>query len=104
MSLCRERGADLIKISSAEENQFVRRSGKSFWLGLRRDTSNTKVFKWNDGSVLSETSFRNWRLGEPNHHGNNEQCVHNSGGGEWNDLNCNELMNLSCEKGSSNFL
>ncbi|KAJ7382750.1 hypothetical protein OS493_033035 [Desmophyllum pertusum] len=39
MRMCREKGADLIKVSSAEENNFLRRSGKKWWLALRRDTT-----------------------------------------------------------------
>ena len=107
MSFCRSKGADLIKISSAEENQFVQRSGSNFWLGLHRDASNIDVFKWNDGSALTETSFSNWGPAEPSNHGNNEQCVHirDVGWGfVWNDKYCNSLLNLSCEKGIFRFL
>ena len=99
LAFCRNYGADLLKISSAEENQFVQRNGKNWWLALRRDARNTGVWKWNDGSILTDTNF--WATGEPNNHGNNEHCGQFRGDTRlWNDLHCESLINVACEKGS----
>ena len=77
----------------------MKRNGKSWWLALRRDARNTDVWKWNDGSILSDTNF--WATAEPNNHGNNEDCGQFSDDtGLWNDLPCNSRVNVACEKGS----
>ena len=97
MKSCFSKGADMIKLSSMEENQFIQRSGKIWWLGLQRDGENNNIFKWNDGSIAA---FTRWSAGEPNNHGNDEKCaeyLHQTG--LWNDVNCEQQRRLACEKG-----
>ena len=94
---CFSKGADMVKLSSKEENQFIHRSGKNWWLGLQRDGANNNVFKWNDGSIAV---FTRWSAGEPNNSGNNEKCAEYYHQTElWNDLNCEQQKRLACEKG-----
>ena len=76
----------------------MKRNGKNWWLALSRDARNTGVWKWNDGSILSDTNF--WATEEPNNHGNNEHCGQFRYTGLWNDLDCGSQLNVACEKGS----
>lgn len=97
MNACFDQGADMIKVSSEKENEFIKRSGKNVWLGLRRDAVNNKTFKWNDGTI-SDASFTKWGVDEPNNFQNNEDCVEYVGG-VWNDTTCEHLEHFACEKG-----
>ena len=103
MKYCRDHGADLIKVTSEEENKFVKRSGKIWWLALRRDATHTNIFKWNDGSL---PTFINWSGVEPNNHGGNEHCAELLDTGTWNDISCqtNNRAYLACEKGIFNYM
>jgi len=70
---------------------------KSFaiWIGLN-DMDNEGQFKWSDGQELGK--YTKWAKGEPNDHGNDEDCVvleiKLDG---WNDRNCNEPLTFVCE-------
>ena len=99
MRICREKGADLVKVSSAEENNFLRRSGKKWWLALRRDAIHKNMFKWNDGSM---PNFTDWSLGEPNNANGNEECANYHYNGKWNDMGCSATVDVACEKGMNN--
>lgn len=103
MKYCRDKGADLIKVTSAEENNFITRSGKTWWLALRRDAIQNNIFKWNDGSL---PTFTDWGNGEPNNHANMEECAEILDTGKWNDIAChgNNRVYLACEKGKYNFI
>ncbi|XP_078344750.1 uncharacterized protein LOC144630294 [Oculina patagonica] len=97
MKYCRDNGADLIKVTSEEENNFVTRSGKIWWLALRRDATHSDIFRWNNGSI---PTFANWSGPEPNNHGGSEECVEIIDTGKWNDIGClvNNRAYLACEK------
>ncbi|KAL9959769.1 hypothetical protein ACROYT_G033124 [Oculina patagonica] len=111
---CSGQGADLVKINSAEENEFVLQlvrqkapSLKQAWIGLEWITDR---FYWSDYSV---PVYFNWAANEPNRNGA-EPCGHMwvSGhrdvdlpyraSGSWNDLACHvrsDLPNgLVCKK------
>jgi len=102
---------DLISIQSQEEYDLVVNGPngnnwdsdvygkwkKSFatWIGLN-DMDTEGQFKWTDGQELGE--FTKWASGEPNDHGNGEDCVvlENKLKG-WNDRNCNDPLTFVCE-------
>jgi len=99
-------GGDLVKITSAAENEFVlalsRKKAplmKQMWIGLMWTSSS---FYWNDYSV---PAFKNWAPHEPN--GNaREPCSnmwtgHTSflpqrASGYWNDRTCGVFSSFPC--------
>ena len=106
---CNALGGDLVKINSAEENEFVLKlvrkkapSLKSVWIGMQW---NSNAFYWYDGSV---PVYKNWAPGEPN--GNAKTpCVHmytmqegplpSHGSGYWNDAPCHSnSYGIVCKK------
>ncbi|XP_073326724.1 C-type lectin BfL-2-like [Pagrus major] len=83
-SYCRDHHTDLASVRNTAENQEVKDvipPGGIVWIGLSRD------WKWSDGS---NSSFRYWDQGEPNNHGEKQDCVlANLGGdGKWWDDPC----------------
>uniref|UniRef100_A0AAQ4QDI8 C-type lectin domain-containing protein n=1 Tax=Gasterosteus aculeatus aculeatus TaxID=481459 RepID=A0AAQ4QDI8_GASAC len=95
---CLQKGADLIIITSKEEQDFARQFKKRSWIGLT-DTETEGTWKWVDGTEPKE---RYWTTGEPNsYQGSNEDCgeirfyeeQHN-----WNDLECSYKNFWICEK------
>lgn len=97
---CSDRTAELVKITSQEENDFVLAlvrqktpSIQQVWIGLQYVSS---AFYWSDNSV---PTYTNWAPNEPN--GNaNEPCGHMwtrrddhlpaRAPGYWNDIPCNK--------------
>ena len=92
---CLKLGGDLVKITTAAENQFifnlilkqVKVKGHGAWLGLHRK-ADTK-FYWTDDTLLS--GYSGWYTGEPNNP-SVEKCgliwTTGSGKGKWNDARC----------------
>ncbi|XP_059199184.1 CD209 antigen-like protein E [Centropristis striata] len=74
---CRDRGADLVIIDSYEEQEFITKFIKEYtWIGLN-DRDNEGVWKWVDGSPLTEAY---WMSGMPDNGGGDpkygeEDCV-----------------------------
>uniref|UniRef100_A0A3P9K6V7 C-type lectin domain-containing protein n=1 Tax=Oryzias latipes TaxID=8090 RepID=A0A3P9K6V7_ORYLA len=97
LSFCREHHTDLASVRNMEENQKIMEltpAGKKPWIGLFRDT-----WKWTDGS---NSSFRNWKGGEPNNYQNqNENCAvaDFESSGQWDDRNCDEKRAFICYRG-----
>ena len=90
---CLKLGGDLVKITTAAENQFVfnltykqvKVTGDGAWLGLRRK-ADTK-FYWTDDTLVS--GYSAWKTGEPNNP-SREKCasIYAGGKGKWNDVQC----------------
>ena len=93
---CLKLGGDLVKITTAPENQFifnlilkqVKVTVYGAWLGLHRK-ADTK-FYWTDDTLLS--GYSAWHTGEPNNP-STEKCGHiitlaGSLRGKWNDWPC----------------
>ncbi|XP_022784918.1 uncharacterized protein LOC111325373 [Stylophora pistillata] len=114
MSQCLKFNAQMIIISSEEENEFVKELAKVYlrekkrtraqmWLGLRK-MHVIGNFLWVDGSPLD--GYTNWTPGEPNNARGQELCTEIliSGKyqlGKWNDVNCHITRHKSltvCEK------
>uniref|UniRef100_A0A3B3UV56 C-type lectin domain-containing protein n=1 Tax=Poecilia latipinna TaxID=48699 RepID=A0A3B3UV56_9TELE len=95
---CRWRGADLVIISSREEEEFTRMFQKRAWIGLT-DRIREGSFKWVDGTALTRSC---WRFGEPNQFkGRNEDCVeiqNFDSERSWNDAQCANENYWICEK------
>ncbi|XP_068742782.1 perlucin-like protein [Montipora capricornis] len=105
-SHCRAQGGDLVKINSAEENEFVLNllqqrlpSSRQAWIDLKWDSS-VKQFLWNDHSV---PVYKNWAPNEPSGKGN-EPCgnmwigynILVRASGSWNDRPCAYIHSFPC--------
>ncbi|CAL9687130.1 unnamed protein product [Knipowitschia caucasica] len=88
-SVCRQNYTDMAQIESAEENQAAG-AGLLYntWIGLYRN-----IWLWSD---LSNSSFRNWKLGSPKNENNNEHCVHMNEDGQMQDDTCSEPQKFIC--------
>ncbi|KAL9970516.1 hypothetical protein ACROYT_G022903 [Oculina patagonica] len=110
---CESLGAQLAKIESAVENDFIKRtfltsSGRTFWIGLSDQLEEGK-WMWTDGSPLE--NYFNWEARNPNNLGGYQNCGHISMGtfslsgydfhgydGWWNDLECDVALGYICER------
>ena len=95
--MCKQHGANLASIHSAQENEFVRSltGGKSaVFVGLT-DTDIEGTFVWSDGSTVSYT---NWGDSEPDDDFGIGDCVILvAANGKWNDTPCNMWYEYVCK-------
>ena len=97
--LCKQLGATLPVIKSAEENDFLvsltegKGDPRLGMIGPKGDN----VFEWLDGTAVA---FSSWNTGEPNGPGL-ENCgmvyVSGSGKGKWNDEPCSNPRVIVCQ-------
>ncbi|XP_055007519.1 CD209 antigen-like protein 2 isoform X2 [Boleophthalmus pectinirostris] len=95
---CQQRGADLIIITSVQEQTFASTFSGRRWIGLTATQSEPRKWRWVDGSQLN-TRF--WYSGEPNNEHNDEFCVETNfrgTGNTWNDESCTEKLLCICQK------
>lgn len=100
---CVAGGGHLASVSSSGENSFLYidvMPGGLFdpssprWIGLN-DKKTEGSFVWSSGDPFSYT---NWKSGEPNDSGGNEDCVEiRWNDGKWNDNNCTNTRLFICE-------
>ncbi|TKS67668.1 C-type lectin domain family 4 member E [Collichthys lucidus] len=100
---CRDTGADLVKIDSYEEQEFLSKTiQQSTWIGLN-DRDDEKIWKWSDETPLTVAY---WEKMQPDNGGGSEvygeeDCVQLKHGkqpeGNWNDLNCDTKLRWICE-------
>ncbi|XP_078374426.1 uncharacterized protein LOC144657969 [Oculina patagonica] len=96
---CKSESAQLVKIESADENEFIRQNflliGGDYWIGLT-DAETEGVWKWSDGSQL--TGYTHWDSNEPT--GLNwENCVAiRNTGAQWYDRSCTDWKGCICKK------
>ncbi|XP_048579857.1 uncharacterized protein LOC5521688 isoform X1 [Nematostella vectensis] len=96
---CQSYGGRLTSILDRNEQAFITRStiryrNERFWIGFN-DRGSEGNFSWVDGS---NSSFKNWRKGEPNNW-QNEDCaeaVWNTG--QWNDELCSNTYGYICKR------
>ena len=108
---CQTHGARLVKIESADENEFIKTtflktsasspsSSIAYWIGLS-DEEKEGEWKWTDGSLLSG-KYKNWHEANPDNYGGNENCGSIRFGllwdAEWNDRRCHAILGFICEK------
>ncbi|KAK9513497.1 hypothetical protein VZT92_027023 [Zoarces viviparus] len=92
---CKERGADLVIITTKEEMDFVVRTIERTWIGLF-DKEQEGKWKWVDGTDLLSDEF--WQKGEPNNR-DNEDCAEVSRSAmKFNDVPCTTRFSWACEK------
>ena len=107
VQICQEQNSQLAKITSEAENTFLSKKMfnsessivKYFWIGLN-DQTKDKFFTWQDGSVLTEESFKNWSK-----HANKSQsrwrkcvAVNHVYKGKWRDEMCSREMMFICQQ------
>ena len=104
---CQGLGAELVKIESKAETEFIDATFLStrmkMWIGLN-DIVNEDDWKWSDGSSLE--GYTNWGDKEPNNHEDQQHCVVIIKGvvsntdfqAEWNDFRCDREIVYLCEK------
>ncbi|XP_076585506.1 uncharacterized protein LOC143320027 [Chaetodon auriga] len=97
---CENRNAQLVIISSREEQEFMTLFGPGVWIGLTRDHKSLDSWKWVNGTRLFKGY---WRENQPDSTGSynqRENCVEIGSGGinNWNDLQCYRNRKFICEK------
>ncbi|XP_034447643.1 C-type lectin domain family 6 member A-like isoform X2 [Hippoglossus hippoglossus] len=95
-SFCEEQNAQLVIISSEQEQNFISSFHRVFWIGLSNEAG-TKVWKWVNGSVTVQTY---WATDQPDYFEDSEHCAHIQYFSlySWNDLNCICQEYFLCEK------
>ena len=101
-AICKNNDAMLVKIDSAEENDFIEREYLTgsvvYWIGLS-DSENEGTWKWIDRTEL--TGFKNWKSGQPDDFANQDcgtirhDCFFDA---EWDDDWCSLTKGFICEK------
>lgn len=113
---CKSLGAQLIKIESAFENDFLTQAffkgtSEAYWIGLSDQVREGKWI-WTDGSSLGANDYSHWGKNNPNNYGGNQNCGQIVRGdvqlgslqlsgfkdGEWNDFSCGFPLGYICEK------
>ncbi|KAE8277488.1 E-selectin CD62 antigen-like family member E Endothelial leukocyte adhesion molecule 1 [Larimichthys crocea] len=90
---CRTNYTDLASVRNMTENQKIqdlKGTEDKVWIGLFRD-----FWKWSDGS---NSSFRYWKVWEPNNNRDTEACVAANFdlSGQWEDWTCDWKKEFIC--------
>jgi hypothetical protein len=96
---CRQRGADLVIVNDAAENELL--AGLELttpWIGAS-DIAAEGTWVWVDGSSID---YSNWNTNEPSNSGSIENCATMLTGdaatqGKWNDVDCAAAHQFVCE-------
>ncbi|XP_030614092.1 C-type lectin domain family 10 member A-like [Archocentrus centrarchus] len=99
---CRDKGADLAVIDSAEEQNFLASlTSNPAWIGLN-DKEEEGTWKWIDGTPLT---VKYWESSQPDNGGGSlrwgeEDCAHirTPMSASWNDFSCESSLPWVCEK------
>merc|ERR1712142_113113 len=92
---CQMEGGNLVTVDTSEINNILKSEKKRIWIGAS-DLETEETFLWTNGKPLS---YNSWAPGEPNNHGNREDCVEVNfrSPGLWNDAVCGALRPFMCE-------
>ncbi|XP_067371568.1 CD209 antigen-like protein C isoform X1 [Channa argus] len=98
---CQNKGADLVIVTSAEEQEFLSGfTNQTAWIGLT-DIAEEGTWKWVDGSLQT---FRYWDVKQPDnllkYSTDGEDCaeIKVQTGHKWNDVPCGHSLKWICEK------
>ncbi|MFZ5477905.1 MAG: MopE-related protein, partial [Myxococcota bacterium] len=97
---CDAIGYHLVELADAAEDDWVAGEayaleGTGWWIGLS-DVATEGTFVWQE----SAATYTDWRAGEPNDYGGNEDCgAYATSGGQWNDKDCAQALPYVCEAG-----
>ncbi|XP_054740031.1 perlucin-like [Anastrepha obliqua] len=101
--ICGYQGLSLASINSKEENDALQSyltrtglnaNGEIFWTAGSRLADNNRWVWFHTGRPIS---YVNWRIGEPNNLGGQENCISFITDGRWNDLSCTCETFFICE-------
>ncbi|XP_044179085.1 uncharacterized protein LOC114946811 isoform X1 [Acropora millepora] len=98
--MCLRQGANLLSITSKQEQDFISHHFTDnlhgqVWLGLN-DRNIEAGYTWSDGSPVT---FLNWHPGEPNDANNVENCAEMYPvDTRWNDIMCTDLNGYICKQ------
>nr|XP_022310067.1 perlucin-like protein [Crassostrea virginica] len=99
---CRKKGASLLQINSADENNWVSKNFRSvpFWFDY---TDLGMEGKW-VSLFAGKSDYSNWGKSQPDNARNSEHCalIYFSDG-RWNDQGCLDKMQALCETSGSDF-
>ncbi|KAI4886762.1 hypothetical protein NFI96_027920, partial [Prochilodus magdalenae] len=100
---CRQTYTDLATINTMEEMKNLKatlkdKSRNSVWIGLDKQDNGTWHWSLADGNMYNESSYQNWRKGEPNNYQEKgETCVEiRISDGTWNDVHCAKNRSFVC--------
>ena len=97
--------SSLLTIKSKDEQDFIKKqisssSPSEVWIGLS-DIDTEAIFKWTDGSFLSDTKFLIWANGNPTENNEDNDCVLMLGvrtDGAWSVQSCSLRRNFICKR------
>uniref|UniRef100_A0A3B4HDM3 Ladderlectin-like n=1 Tax=Pundamilia nyererei TaxID=303518 RepID=A0A3B4HDM3_9CICH len=103
-SSCQTLGGNLASFHSTAEYTFIRElictaagSYPRAWVGGNdRENVSETVWKWSDGSQFD---FTNWRSGQPNNSGGDQDCMEINFGDYVNDVGCRGNSSSVCVRG-----
>uniref|UniRef100_H2YTW6 C-type lectin domain-containing protein n=1 Tax=Ciona savignyi TaxID=51511 RepID=H2YTW6_CIOSA len=86
---------DVMRILEAQMSVLTT---EEYWIGLT-DKADEGRYVWEDGTAL-QSSQANWKPGEPNNAGNNEDCIgiNYLDTLQWNDYPCSRDLYALCER------
>ncbi len=104
---CASWGYHLVDLRDAAEQTWVWATAEALddahrWWQGQSDQDTEGTFVWDGGSP---STFTDWRAGEPNDFGGDEDCAAfaDDGAGQWVDRPCEELVPYVCEAGCEPF-
>ena len=94
-----DNAGELVSITDDARNSLVKQlagGAAKTWIG-GTDAVTEGTFTWTDGAAWS---FTKWKSNAPNNGGTdgNQDCVHMTAEGEWDDVACSTLRSYVCEK------
>ncbi len=104
--VCAEHGMRLVRLDNDLEQTWVngwhlQEPPQHSWTG-GSDALLEGTWKWEDGEVFRDQGvnlgYFDWAGGEPNNSGNNEHCLMLDNGDWWDDRDCNNPLEFTCER------